>query len=118
MTWKTILVFAVLILVGFGVWAYERKMREKKIQEIVTEQAVIQTDLENEVEKLDQERTEYIKQIAAIKLKVNGLNKERDELKGKLNEIESRLANIPVPRDLSGLSEKFKGRGFNPVLRP
>jgi hypothetical protein len=71
---------------------------------------------------LDQREKELIQENARIKKQLAATQEEKRMLLGRLNEIEIQLnavaSNPPPTTDLNGLAERFKKRGYSPVVLP
>jgi FtsZ-binding cell division protein ZapB len=90
--------------------------------QIVQEDKAIQEELEKEVTRLDQREKELIQENARIKQQLAAAQEEKRMLLGRLHEIETQLnavaSNLPSSTDLDGLAERFKKRGYLPVVLP
>jgi predicted nuclease with TOPRIM domain len=114
--WKLIIlgVAALLIIsaIAYGGTGY------KMIREwINADQMEIQQDLEREVTRLDEERSQYIKQIAQLKQEKSLLNQQYKVLEGRYINLETQFANIIVPGTPDELVLAFRKRGFNSAIR-
>jgi len=69
---------------------------------------------------LDQREKELIQENARIKKQLAAAQEEKRMLLGRLHEIETQLnavaSNLPPSTDLNGLAERFKKRGYSPVV--
>jgi predicted nuclease with TOPRIM domain len=114
--WKLIIlgVAALLIIsaIAYGGTGY------KMIREwINADQMEIQQDLEREVTRLDEERSQYIKQIAQLKQEKSLLNQQYRVLEGRYANLETQFANIIVPGTPDELVLAFRKRGFSSAIR-
>ena len=101
---------------------YTRKLWNMLHNQIVQEDKAIQEELEKEVTRLDQREKELIQENARIKKQLASAQEEKRMLLGRLHEIETQLnavaSNLPSSTDLDALAERFKKRGYAPVVLP
>ena len=122
--WAWVLaVLAVLYLFNVASGSiYTRKLWTILHDQIAQEDKVIQEELEKEVIRLDQREKELIQENARIKQQLASAQEEKRMLLGRLHEIETQLnavaSNLPPSTDLDGLAERFKKRGYSPVVLP
>jgi len=122
--WKAALVgLAVLYIFNVASGSiYTRKLWNMLHDQIVQEDKTIQEELEKEVTRLGQRERELIQENARIKKQLAAAQEEKRMLLGRLHEIETELnaiaSNLPPSTDLDGLAERFKKRGYAPVVLP
>jgi hypothetical protein len=122
--WAWVLVgLAVLYLFNIASGSlYSRKLWNMLHDQIVQEDKAIQEELEKEVTRLDEREKELIQENARIKQQLASAQEEKRILLGRLHEIETQLdtvaSNLPPSTDLDGLAERFKKRGYSPVVLP
>ena len=101
---------------------YTRKMWNMVHDQIAAEDKVIQEQLQSEVTRLDQREKELIHENSRIKKQLASAQEEKRMLMGRLHEIETQLnaigSNLPDSSDPNGLAERFKKRGYIPVVLP
>ena len=122
--WAWVLVgLAVLYLFNMASGSiYSRKLCNMLHDRNVQEDKGIQEELEKEVTRLDQREKELIQENARVKQQLAAAQEEKRMLLGRLHEIETQLnavaSNLPSSTDLNGLAERFKKRGYTPVVLP
>ncbi len=123
--WWAWVLMALAILYLFNVASgsiYTRKLWNMVHDQIAAEDRAIQEELEREVSRLDQREKELIQENARIKKQLAAAQEEKRVLLGRLNEIETQLnavaSNLPPSTDLDALAERFKKRGYSPVVLP
>ena len=120
--WAWVLVgLAVLYLFNLASGSiYSRKLWKMLHDQIAQEDKAIQEELGKEVARLDQREKELIRENARIKKQLASAQEEKRMLLGRLHEIETQLnavaSNLPPSTDLNGLAERFKKRGYAPVV--
>jgi len=101
---------------------YSRKLWNMLRDQIVQEDKAIQEEPEKEVTRLDQREKELIQENERIKKQLAAAQEEKRMLLGRLHEIETQLSafasNLPPSTDLDALAERFKKRGYSPVVLP
>jgi FtsZ-binding cell division protein ZapB len=101
---------------------YTQKLWNMLHDQIVQEDKAVQEELEKEVNRLDQREKELIQENARIKQQLAAAQEEKRVLLGRLHEIENQLnavaSNLPPSTDLDALAERFKKRGYSPVVLP
>ena len=122
--WAWVLVgLAVLYLFNVASGSiYSRKLWNILHDQIVQEDKTIQQELEKEATRLYQREKELIQENARIKNQLAAAQEEKRMLLGRLHEIETQLnavaSNLPPSTDLDALAERFKKRGYNPIVLP
>lgn len=114
--WKLIIigVAALLIISAISSGGTGYKMIREWIN---ADQMEIQQDLEREVTRLDEERSQYIKQIAQLKQEKSLLNQQYKVLEGRYANLENQFANIIIPGTPDDLVLAFRKRGFSSAIR-
>jgi len=101
---------------------YSRKLWNMFHDQIVQEDKTIQEELEKEVIRLDEREKKLIQENTQIKKQLATVQEEKRMLLGRLHEIETQLNavafNLPPSTDLNALAERFKKRGYSPVVLP
>ena len=122
--WAWVLVgLAVLYLFNVASGSiYSQKLWSMIHDQMVQEDKAVQEELEKKVTRLDQRERELIQENERIKQQLASAQEEKQVLLGRLHEIETQLnavaSNLPPSTDLDGLAERFKKRGYNPVVLP
>ena len=100
--------------------AYTKALWKMIYNQITTEEQTIQDELLKEIDRLAKEEEKLIQEKNQIKKQLTTVQVERDRLTEKLHEIEDRLnavgSNLPPASDLNAIAERFKSRGYNPVV--
>ena len=101
---------------------YSRKLWNMVHDQIAAEDRAIREELEKEVTRLDEREKELIHENARIKKQLAATQEEKRVLLGRLHEIETQLdaidSTLPPSTDLDALAERFKKRGYSPVVLP
>ncbi len=108
---------AVLIVISFLVYRPDRKLTDMVKEDIVKDQADIQKDLDGQIERLDQEKGNLLKELNNVKGERDALKKERQRVLERLAENQAGLNSIAVPNDPDGLVDEFRSRGLGSVHR-
>jgi FtsZ-binding cell division protein ZapB len=123
--WWAWAIIALAILYLFNVASgsiYSRKLWTMVHDQIAAEDRAIREELEKEVNILDEREKELIQENARIKKQLAAAQQEKRVLLGRLHEIETQLdavaSTLPPSTDLDALAERFKRRGYNPVVLP
>lgn len=99
---------------------YSKRLWNVVHDQIVAEDRAIQEELAQEVNRLDQREKELIQENARIKQRLASAQEEKRVLIGRLHEIETQInsvsSNLPSSADLAGLAERFKKRGYGPIV--
>jgi len=109
--WKWI-IFGALTLFALLAIAYGGTGYKMVRDWIVGDQAIIQRELENEVTRLDNERSTLLKELSKVKAERIRLNGEYQKLKDKYAQLEYQMGEIIVPTDPNDLVLAFRKSGF------
>lgn len=116
--------FWVAILIGIlfywqlvSGFTYSRKLWNIVKAEILADEHRIIEELEHENLRNQQEKESLYKQILNLKAERARLQKEKDLLSGRIQELENALQNVSVPSDPDALLDLLRKHGLRSIQR-